>query len=112
MDSSFRLGVDDDAVQLLETRAAAERFATRLLPTSGAAPVKLHPMMRHAESALGRDARAEDARMRLGERTVHVHDAAAQEAREVMVVARVAVEARVGSWQLFDKPFGDQEPQV
>src|SRR5262245_23407861 len=112
MNSSFRLGVGDDALVLVETPATPERSATRLPPARGAAPVELDPMVRDAESTPGRDARAECTRMRLGERTVHVHDAPAEKAREVMVVARVAVEARVGSGQLLDEPFGDQEPQV
>jgi len=35
--------------------------------------------------------------MGLGERTVHIEDPSAPEAREVMVLAGVAIEARMGA---------------
>jgi hypothetical protein len=48
----------------------------------------------------------------LGERPGHVGDAPAGQTGEVVVLAQVAVEARVRSGQLLDQSLGDEEPQV
>ena len=59
-----------------------------------------------------RDAAQQGARVRLGKRPVHVGDAAAGQAREVVVVAQIAVEAGVRAGQLLDQAQGDEQPQI
>ena len=68
--------------------------------------------MGDAEPRLGGDAQAQRARVRLGHRARDVGDAPAPEAREVVVVADIAVEARVRTGPLIDEALGDEQPQV
>ena len=68
--------------------------------------------MADAEPRQGGDAQAQRARVRLGHRARHVDDAPAPEAREVVVVADIAVEARVRTGQLIDEALGDEQPEV
>src|SRR5262245_16421833 len=92
--------------------APAARFASGTALAPGTAAVELDPVVRDAEAPLGRDPPAEGAGVRLGGRALHVRDPAATQAREVMVLGHVAVEASVRSGQLLHQAFGHEQPQV
>jgi len=79
---------------------------------SGAATVELDAMVRDGEPARRSRPAHQGPRVGFCEWPIHVGDPAADQAGEVVVLAQVAIEARVGSQQFLDQALGDEKPQV